>query len=85
MKRLGEDTNIENFADPTPLNFDKWLSDEMNNTGGGCQKGKTSYQLMMTTFGNPSTGRNTASTASEAARARNSTATAASPNKPPST
>ena len=67
MKRLGEDTNSDNFSVPTPLNFDKWLSDEMNNTGGGCQKGKTSYQIMMAKFGKPSTGRNTASTASAVA------------------
>ena len=85
VKWLGEDTNFENFADPTPINFDKWLSDEINNTGGGCQKGKTRFQIMIAKFGKPSTGRNTASTASAAARARNSTAMAAPTNKPPST
>ena len=85
MKRLGEDTHIENFDDPTPLNFDNWLSNEMNKTGGDCQKGKTSYQLMMNTFGKPSIARNMAPTASAAARSGNSTAVAAPPNKLPST
>ena len=85
MKRLGEDTHIENFDDPTPLNFDNWLSNEMNKTGGDCQKAKTSYQLMMNTFGKPSIARNMAPTASAAARSGNSTAVAAPPNKLPST
>ena len=85
MNQLGEDTNFENFSDLTSLNFDKWLSDEINNTGGGCQKVKTSYQLMIAKLGNLSTGRSTASTAGGAARARNSTTTAAPHNKPPST
>ena len=58
LKQLGEDTNIESFADPNPLNFDKWLSSEMNKTGGGYHKGKTSYHIMMSTFGKPYDGRN---------------------------
>ena len=85
MKRLGEDTNLKNFSDRTLLNFDKCLSDESNKTGYGFQKGKTRYHLMMATFGKPSTGRNTAPTASAAARARNSSATSAPSIKPPST
>ena len=85
MKRLVEDTNLENFADPNPLNFDKWLSNEMNKTEGRCQKGKTSYQLIMFTFGNPYNGINMEPTASAALQARNSTATPAPVNKSPST
>ena len=84
MKRLSEDTNIENFYNPTPLNFDKWLSNDMNKTGDGCQKGKTGYQIVMATFRKPSTGINKAPTDSVKTRARNSTATAA-PHKMPST
>ena len=43
---LIEETDL--FADWSPLDFDKWLSEKSKAEG---QRGKTSYELMMVTFG----------------------------------
>ena len=50
MIRLSEDGNLWPQIDT--LDYDVWLTEELNKTGVGSRPGKTSFQIMMPTFGN---------------------------------
>ena len=45
LKKLSDDVDI--WADLSPLDFEKWLTEKMRNVRGGGHGGQTSYQLMI--------------------------------------
>ncbi len=49
MKRLSDDGDM--WVDLSVLDFEKWILEEMQSPVPNNQVGKTSYQLMMSVFG----------------------------------
>ena len=52
MEMLSDDLDL--WADLSPLDFDKWLAEEMTKAKDNNYRGRTSYELMMAIFGEKS-------------------------------